>query len=128
MTHDLTEQERTELALSIINLLNYWKIEPVSQINLLGLPEKTKPRALKRYQGGTPLPEDHDTLHRAVSFLRIHESLLITYPHNKAMGKIWLTTPNRRFQDKTPLSVMLEQGMDGIQQVRSHLDCTENWI
>jgi len=43
------------------------------------------------------------------------------------MGKVWLNKRNRRFSDKTPVSVMLNRGLEGIIAIRGHLDCAFSW-
>jgi len=123
----LTEHDRVELAQAILALFDAWKIDPEQQITLLGLPTDTRPRFLKRYHNGTPFPDEQDLLQRAENFLEIDSALLTTFPHNNNMGKTWLKTPNRRFGNKTPLALMLS-GLEGIVQVKCHLDCTYNWI
>ncbi len=125
---NLTEQDRIDLAQSILTLFEFWKIEPDQQVNLLGLPSDTRPRWLKRYREGTPFPDDQELLKRAENFLEIDSALFTTFPHNRSMGKIWLKTPNRRFGNQTPLALMLAEGLLGINQVKCHLDCTHNWI
>jgi hypothetical protein len=34
---------------------------------------------------------------------------------------------NHRFDNRTPLVAMLEDGLDGIMAVRMHLDCAYDW-
>lgn len=127
MSKQLTETDRAELAAAVMALFDRWKVNAKDCISLLGLSDNTKPRALTRYRSGTPFPDDKDLLHRVESFLTIDEALNTTFPHNQSMGALWLVTPNRRFADRSPLNLMLEQGMEGIYQVRGHLDCTFQW-
>lgn len=128
MTIQLTRQERIELAHVVMAVLDAWRIEDVARITLLGLPASTKPRSLKSYREEEPLPEEQNVLQRAESLLSIHDILYTTFPHNIAMAHRWVSTPNKRFSNATPLSIMLAEGMEGLQRIRSHLDCTQNWF
>ncbi len=124
----LSEQDRVELAQTVLSLFHAWHIEPEQQVILLGFPANTHSRFLKRYQEGTPFPDEQDLLNRAAQFLQIDSALLTTFPHNPNMGRVWLKNPNRRFGKQSPLALMLSEGLNGIYQVKSHLDCTHNWI
>jgi hypothetical protein len=44
------------------------------------------------------------------------------------MGNLWMKQRNKKFQDRSPLHVMVEEGLDGIMRVRSHLDCAYDWF
>ena len=55
---NLSHDERVQLSMMIMEILENWQVAAVDQISLLGLPAGTRPRALKRYHEGTPLPED----------------------------------------------------------------------
>jgi hypothetical protein len=35
---------------------------------------------------------------------------------------------NKQFQDRTPLRVMVDDGLDGIMRIRAHLDCAYDWF
>jgi hypothetical protein len=36
---------------------------------------------------------------------------------------MWLQKPHRRFQQRSPLAVMLDEGTDGLMKVRIEVDC-----
>jgi len=57
----------------------------------------------------------------------IADALRTSYPHNELMGAMWLRTAHRRFDQQSPISVMLNQGLTGLIAVRSHLDCAFDW-
>ena len=54
----------------------------------------------------------------------ITDALRTTFPFSSQMRVMWLQKPHRRFQKRTPLSVMLDEGADGLQKVRVEVDCT----
>jgi len=43
------------------------------------------------------------------------------------MGIVWMQTPHRRFQNQPPLSILSEQGLNGLRMVRAELDCAFSW-
>ena len=55
---------RIELARVVMQILDDWEVTPEDQSRLLALPEKTRPRSLKRYRQGDPLPDDRVTQRR----------------------------------------------------------------
>jgi hypothetical protein len=123
----LTHAERVATARAIITLLDEWGVEARDQIRLLALAPDTKPRQLRRYCDNTPLPDDPQVQDRVEHLLGIAEALRTSYPHSRQAGAIWLNRVNYRFDDRTPLTAMLEDGMTAILAVRTHLDCAYDW-
>lgn len=124
----LSQQARIELARIITDLLDHWRITPADQVALLGMPPGTRPRVLARYRKGTPFPDDQACVLRAEYLLSIQASLQTTFPMNRRMDGFWLTSPNRRLDNLSPLALMLRDGLEGMEAVRTHLDCTRGWI
>jgi hypothetical protein len=54
--------------------------------------------------------------------LGIHLALRLIFPQNRQLAYSWIKTPNRRFDGKTPLEVMLGEGFLGVVMVRRYLD------
>jgi len=75
----------------------------------------------------TPLPEDPAVAERVEHLVGIADALRTTFPRNANMGLIWLHRRNARFNDRTPLATMLEDGLLGVIAVRAHLDCAWDW-
>jgi len=130
---DSTEQngsheERAALARGIMSILDKWGLSAVEQVKLLNLPEKTPTRMLRRYRDDTPFPDIKEVNERLEHIIGIADALRTTYPHNPSMGLIWMKQKNRRFHRRAPVSVMVEDGLDGIIEVRSHLDCAFDWF
>jgi hypothetical protein len=124
---NLSLDERVQLSRMIMDILENWQVSATDQVSLLGLPEGTRPRALKRYHEGTPLPEDPVVWERISHLAGIAEALRTSYPRNVRMASVWLGRSNSRFGDRTPLAAMLEDGMNGINAVHMHLDCSYDW-
>ncbi len=124
---NLSLEDRQALTRAIINLLDSWGIPDRDQVQMLCLPEGTPVRAIRQYRHDKPFPDDPALLERVEHIVGIADALRTTYPSNPAMGPIWIRRRVRRLRGRTPLSIMLEDGLNGLVQVRSHLDCSYAW-
>lgn len=123
----LSLEDRLQLAHMIVATLDDWGIAASDQVRLLGLPADTRPRAMRRFHGDAPLPDDPEVIERVQHLVGIAEALRTTYPRNQRMGAIWMHRRNHRFENRTPAAVMLEEGLAGLLAVRVHLDCAYDW-
>ena len=124
---ELGEAERVTLSRAIVDLLNQWGVDGVDQVTLLGLPPDTKPRVLRRYYENTALPNSPGINERLDHLLGIADALRTSNPRNAAAGSIWLHSVNHRFDNRTPLDAMIQDGLGGLLAVRTHLDCAYDW-
>ena len=124
---NLTLEERGALAQLLAEIFDEWRLQPEQAIVLLGLPEKTKQRELERYKRGNPLPDDPLVEERARHLVGIWESLHVLNPLNPRAGYLWLNNKSKYFTKRPPLQVMLEDGIPGLKQVWTNLDCTQGW-
>lgn len=123
----LTPDDRVQIARLVVTLLDDWGVRPADQVALLALPASTPPRSMRRYRDDTPLPDDPQVTERVEHLVGIADALRTTFPRNANMGSIWLHRRNQRFNDRTPLATMLEDGLLGVIAVRAHLDCAWDW-
>lgn len=126
-TVELGYEERMEITRLIIALLDSWELEDSEQVFLLGLPKGTRSRVIRSFRRETPLPDDGVVQERIEHLAGIADALRTSYPMNPAAGAQWMNKPHRRFANRTPLATMLEDGLDGILAVRTHLDCSYDW-
>ena len=124
----VSQEDRAALARSIMSILDKWGLSASEQVRLLNLPDKTPTRMLRRYRDDTPLPDTKEVNERVEHIVGIADALRTSYPHNPSMGLVWMKQKNKRFQRRAPVSVMVEDGLDGIVTVRSHLDCAFDWF
>ncbi|MCG6976787.1 MAG: DUF2384 domain-containing protein [Acidiferrobacterales bacterium] len=124
---NLSHDERVQISELIMGILENWQVPAADQVELLGLPAGTRPRSLKRYHEGTPLPEDPAIWERISHLAGIADALRTSYPRNHRMASVWLVRSNSRFGNRTPLATMLEDGLIGINAVHMHLDCSFDW-
>jgi uncharacterized protein (DUF2384 family) len=123
----LSEERQVLLTQKIMTTLDEWGLSAADQVMVLNLPEGTRTRKLRAYHEDTPLPKDDNVEFRAVRILGIIDALRTTYPKNESMGSRWMKAPHRRFQNRTPLQVMLEEGNTGVNSVLAELDCAYAW-
>lgn len=124
----LSHDEQVNLTLRIIAVLDEWRLNSADKINLLALPESTRTRSVQKYQQGAPLPFD-DTVHQHVEhLLGIGHSLRLANPRNTVAASLWLHRPHRRFDNRTPMAVMLADGLAGIVEIRKEVDCSFDWF
>ena len=123
----MTYSERIELTRAIVMLLDDWGIKPADQITLLALPRDTRPRTMRSYREHIPFPDDPSIYERIKHLIGIADALRTSYPLNARMGASWMSQANYRFEERTPLVVMLEDGLMGLIAVRVHLDCAFDW-
>ena len=123
----LSLEDRIELTRAIVHILDDWGLSPAQQIALLALPQTTRPGAFRQFRQNAPLPMDQTVLERIEHVIGIADALRTSYPHNARMAGIWLNRVNHRFDNRTPLAAMLEDGLAGLLAVRVHLDCAYDW-
>jgi hypothetical protein len=124
---DASQEDRVNLTRTIISLLESWGIGASEQIAILALPAEVSPRNMRRFQVDTPFPDDPDVLERIEHLIGIADALRTTFPRNPQMGPLWMHRRNKHFRRRTPVALMIEDGLDGVIAVRTHLDCTFAW-
>lgn len=118
---DLTSSDnRSKLTRLVINLFDHWGLSTSEQALLLGYPAKAR-MTISRYRRGGRIDSNLDLIRRIGHLLGIHKSLRIIFPHDRDLAYRWVTTPNRRFDGKTPLDIMTT-GYEGLLAVRRYLD------
>ncbi|MEK7991741.1 MAG: antitoxin Xre/MbcA/ParS toxin-binding domain-containing protein [Thiotrichaceae bacterium] len=122
-----TPEQHATLSRIVIRILDDWEIDDNNKIKLLGLPAETKPRMMNHYRNNSELPDTSEINQRIEQLVAISEALRTTYPHNYRMSTHWLNTPHRRFNQRTPLSMILDRGLNGMMAVRADLDCAYAW-
>lgn len=122
---EFDQSEITLLTRQVLRQLDIWDLTPEQSMQLLGLGDEIKPRQLQSYRTGTKsLSQAPEHLERMGHILGIGEALRTTYPFSAMMQMKWLNQAHRRFSGKTPLEVMLQEGIDGLLRVRVELDCS----
>jgi hypothetical protein len=123
----LSEERQVLMTQKVMHSLVEWGLSATEQVSVLDLPDDMRTRKLRAFHQSTPFPENEDVEYRVVRLLGIIDALRTSYPKNEQMGSRWMKTPHRRFQNKTPLEKMLEDGRNGVTAVLAELDCTYAW-
>ena len=110
-----------------MGILIGWGTSSAEQLRLLDMPEDIRSRSMVRYTQDTPLPADPRVGARIEHILGIADALRTTFPLNEKMGGFWLNRPNKRFANRKPLNIMLDDGLPGVLSIRMHLDCAYDW-
>ena len=124
---DYTDEEFMYITKTVMKVLDAWNLTTEQAVQVLGLPVQTKKRQLDKYRTLKALPSDALIIKRLSHIVGISDALRTTFPRNLNMAEKWIKTNHRRFDNKTPLSVILEEGINGLCKVRSELDCTYAW-
>lgn len=123
----MTLDDQITLTTRIMEILDGWGMSSVDIISLLALPDKTPTRALRRYRENTPFPITPELNERIEHIIGITEALRTSYPHNPQMGKMWIRQRSKKLQNQIPLQIIVENGLNGIIEIRKHLDCSYDW-
>jgi hypothetical protein len=97
-----------------------WGLNVAEQRGLLGWPPSS---TFHKYKSGHPGTLSFDTLTRLSLVLGIYKALQLLYPE-PALADAWVRLPNSNdiFGGKPPLSLMIDDGIDGLYRVRRLLD------
>ena len=128
MTAIYTADEMTSLTSLVIGYLDNWELSAAEMLIVLGFPSHTKPRKMEQFRNGSlTLTQDSSTMQRVEHIMGITDALRTTFPFSDQMRVMWLRKPHRRFKRNTPLSVILNEGVNGLQRVRVEVDCSYGW-
>jgi len=122
------QQAIADISRAVVSLLESWALDTKDMQNLLNLPEDYRSRKFNKIrEGHEVLPDDEMVMRRAAYLLRISDALRTTYPRNPEMAGRWIRMRHRRFRNRTPLYMILNEGETGLIAVLSELDCTFSW-
>ena len=97
-----------------------WQLSATEERGVLGWPP---PSTFHKYKSGDAGVLSFDTLTRISLLLGIYKSLQLLYPE-PAFADRWMRMPNANelFRGATPLAFAIDNGIDGLFQVRRLLD------
>lgn len=123
----MSPDEQVALTVRVMEILDGWGLSSAEIISLIALPEKTPTRALRRYRENTAFPLSPELEERVDHVIGITEALRTSYPHNPHMGKMWIRQKSKKLNNQIPLQIIVEGGLEGIVEIRKHLDCSYDW-
>jgi hypothetical protein len=113
----LDRQRRIDLTRTVMRILDDWGIAAEHQVLLLGLPRETRARRLRQFRSDTPFPEEDELLVRVHYLLSIQNAIRTYFPHNAVGSNYWVTTRNIVLGRRTPLEVMIDDGLPGMRRI-----------
>lgn len=119
---EINPTERNDLIDTLISVMRGWGLDGSEQIRLLGLPDGTPARTLQQYRQGKPMPDETKFLQHAELILAIYRAVSSFFPGNPTMANYWVTTPSTPFAGRTPLEIMLTDGLSGMRYCLDHLN------
>ncbi len=129
LTHIAQENvHEIKFGTTIMSILDTWMLSGEEIISVLALPKTVKVRHLGRYRKDTALPDTEQVKERIKHIIGITQALRTSYPTNPHMAKFWLNKPAKRFKNQTPIQVITSGGLEGLVDIRKHLDCTYDWF
>lgn len=121
-------EEMVSITKTVMRYLDAWKLSSEEIVSLLGIDKKMRTRHLQAFRAGSKvLPQEKEIIQRVEHVAGIVEALRTAYPMSAPIRAQWLHKSCRRFQGKTPLSVIMEEGMNGLIKVRIEVDCAYGW-
>ena len=122
-----SNEEMLEITSKVVNYLDLWGLKGEEVMAILGVPE-VRSRHLPKYRAlEKALPQTEEVLTRVDHIVGIADALRTTYPFNKQMRVRWLHQGHHRFRKRTPLSLIIKEGINGLVRVRIELDCSYGW-
>ena len=123
-----TDEEKIILSQNVMRILDDWKLDGEHILSLLALPKEYKIRHLSQFRKSRAFPDTPEVNERLRHLEGIVQALSTSYPTNPRMGLFWMTKPTKRFQNRSPVQVLVEDDLDGLITIRKHLDCTYDWF
>lgn len=111
-----------DLARVVATLFEKWGLSAEEELSLLGMSLESRKVLAAYRRGERTLPDSPDTLERARYLLNIHKGLRLLFPENAEMRYGWVKFPNRVLEGKTPLKVMLDDGLVGVVRIARFID------
>ena len=122
MPSRLAEDDKFALSRKVLQVLADWGMEPMDQCELLGLPQGEAGRVFRQLRQGASLPESREVWTRVALLLRLDNAIHQLFPHCAYAANLWVTSPNPRCSHRTPLEIMLADGLEGIRRIERSVD------
>lgn len=113
---------RRDLARVVAVLFGKWELPGDAQLALLGMSPESRKLLPQYRRGERALPNARDTLDRAGYLLGIHKGLRLLFPEDEELRYGWIRRANTLLGGRTPLAVMLEDGLVGLARIARFVD------
>lgn len=102
------EESRKAVIEAVLALLNRWNINETDQAKILGVTE------LADLQTTELLPDRTSVFNRIGYVLAIERELSQVFPYQPTKHDRWVIEPQEKLDGKTPMAIMLDQGIYGM--------------
>jgi uncharacterized protein (DUF2384 family) len=113
----ITDEEAAAMFRAALNLFRLWNITDEEAAILVDLPVRT----YRRWKAGDLGRIDRDSKARLSNLMGIHKALRIIF-REPQRGYGWIKAPNKAFDNRTALDVMLGGELTDLMRVRRYLD------
>ena len=130
MTSQNSTQENNsiELTQAVMHALDDWKLDGEHILSVMALPADIKVRHLAQFRKSRAFPDTPEVNERLRHVLGIIDALSTSYPTNPRMSLFWMTRSSKKFDDRSPIQVIVEDKLEGLITIRKHLDCSYDWF
>ena len=130
MTNQTTDQvdHNIHLTQAIMHALDDWKLDGEDILAVMALPDNIKVRHLSQFRKTRAFPDTPEVNERMRHVLGIIDALSTSYPTNPRMSLFWMTRTSKKFKDRSPIQVIVEDNLEGLVTIRKHLDCSYDWF
>ncbi len=127
--HDTTEEDHSiQLTKAVMHALDDWKLDGEHILSVMALPDDIKVRHLSQFRNTRAFPDTPEVSERLRHVLGIIDALATSYPTNPRMSLFWMTRNSKKFQNRSPIQVIVEEDLEGLITIRKHLDCSYDWF
>ncbi len=128
MQNSTQDDHNIQLTRAVMHALDEWKFSGEHILSTMALPDKVKLRHLAQFRNSQAFPETPEVTERLRHVLGIIDALSTSYPTNPRMSLFWMTRSSKKFQNRAPAQVIIEDGLEGLITIRKHLDCSYDWF
>jgi hypothetical protein len=122
------DDHNIQLAQAVMSTLDEWKLDGENILSIMAFPDDIKVRHLSQFRRSRAFPDNPDVNERLRHILGIIDALSTSYPTNPRMSLFWMTRNSKKFQNRTPIQVIIEDDLEGLITIRKHLDCSYDWF
>lgn len=122
------DDHNIELTQAVMHALDGWKLDGEHILSVMALPDDIKVRHLAQFRKSRAFPDTPEVNERLRHVLGIIDALSTSYPTNPKMSLFWMTRSSKKFDDRTPIQVIVEDDLEGLITIRKHLDCSYDWF
>ena len=113
---------------AVMHALDEWKLDGEQILTIMSLPKEIKVRHLSKFRKSEAFPDDSKVIERFRHLIGIMDALATSYPTNPKMSIFWMARKSKKFQNRTPIQVIVEDDLEGLLTIRKHLDCSYDWF